>query len=332
MTMIPERRTTLGVVLLTILAMGLRAEGISFPEPVGRDVSSPVAQRVHPTPVDQALAQDLYELTSKHPETLKAMIHEVLCTYVENPETVRVAIELGSPIERLAGRLRRVEVSMEGTVIKKLKLDRGFIVLEDVVLDLPKLVREKRFRFREKGETQFFFEVSEAALNTLLAEKERSLKVRGAHLRLENGRMVFEGKMKVLFFNNHLRLDGRLYARNGTQVFFQPRGLKLDFLPIPGFLLGIINRKLNPVADLENFRFKVDIGRIETTKSRIMLGSADVTPYILEQARAERAGEDIAVVAWPPPRFSRMLAAGHELVRSDTSAGAAVAERVLAEH
>jgi hypothetical protein len=279
--------------------------------------------------VDEALARELYDLSSKHPEKLEALIKEVLCTHIDNPETVQIAMEFGSPIERLAGRIRRVEVSLENTVVKKLRIRRGFIILKNIVLDLPKLVRNKSFRFREKGSTEFLFEVEEKDLNTLLRVKEEKLKVRRAQLRLENGRMVFQGKLRVLFFNNHVKLDGHLFARNGTEVHFTPRSLKLDFLPVPPFLLGIIKKKINPIADLKNFRFNIDIGAIRTTQTRILLGSPGVTDYIEAEVRRERGGITPTVQVWPPEKFSHLIAAGRKSGMIEGIPGSKIAERIL---
>jgi len=324
----PMRVTALALGWALSLAGAAGAEGIAQPRPPTIE-PGPVEQRSRPEAVDEDFAQELYDLTSNRPEELKQLIHEVLCTYIENPDSVRVAIELGSPIERLAGRIRRVEVALEETVIKKLPLTRGLIILEDIVLDLPKLVRDRKFRFRDKGTTSFLFEVTQDALNSLLREKEHKLKVRRARLRLENDRLVFSGKLRVLFFNQHVKLDGRLLAKHGTQVHFDPRSLHLDFLPIPPMLLGILKRKINPLADLKNFRFNVDIGTIRSTQTRLMLGSSDVTGYIDQQVRLERRGDPFEPIYWPPEEFSTLLARGQEVLHSDSSGGATLAERLL---
>lgn len=322
------------VVPSLVLALALagvaptHAEGIAIPRETPANQPSAVPRKQPRKSVDEALAREIYELTSADSSRLEALVKEVLCTYIENPETVRVALSLGSPIERMAGRIRRVEVSLEDSIVKKLRLKRGFIVLENIVLDLPKLVRDRKFRFREKGHTEFLFEVGENDLNELLRVKEEKLKVRRAQLRLENGRMVFQGRLRVLFFNNHVKLDGHLFARKGTEVHFTPRTLKLDFLPVPSFLLGIIRKKINPIADLKNFRFDLDIGAIRTTKSRLLLGSPGVTDYIESEVLAERQGLEREPAAWPPVQFSSLLHSGEGSRREESDASRA-AERIL---
>lgn len=303
------RRPMLTAMLATAVAGCAWAEGIALPAPPTRPTPGPVIESRPPQPdLEEALAAEIYDLTSNRPQELEALIKEVLCTYISNPETVEIALEMGGPISRLAGRIQRVEVAMRDTVIKGLKLSRAFIVVEDAVLDLPKLVREKKFRFREKGKTDFMFEVTEESINHLLDVKATKLKVRDAYLALKDGRMTFSGKVKVLFFKNHVRLDGRLFARNGTEVHFAPTGVRLDFLPIPPFLLGVIRDKMNPLADLKNFRFDVQIGTIETTRSRILLASDGLADQVHEEAARERRGEGIVRASWPPTSHSRLLA------------------------
>lgn len=301
-------RPMIAALLALTLVAGAWAEGIALPTPAGRPTAGPVIETRPPQPdLDEKLAAEIYDLTRNRPDDLRALIKEVLCTYISNPDTVDIAIELGGPIARLAGRLKRVEVAMRGTEVKGLKLSRAFIVLENGVLDLPKLIRDRKFRFREKGKTEFMFEVTEESINHLLDVKAGKLKVRNAYLALKDGRMTFSGKLKVLFFKNHVRLDGRLFARNGTEVHFAPTGVKLDFLPMP-FLLGVIRNKLNPLADLKNFRFDVKIGTIETTRSRILLASDGLSEQVRADAVHERRGLGVSQGAWPPVSHSRLLA------------------------
>lgn len=301
-------RPMMPALLALATACSVWAEGIALPTPAERPTRGPVIESRPPQPdLEEALAAEIYDLTSNRPEELRALIKEVLCTYITNPETVDIAIQMGGPISRLAGRMQRVEVAMKDTVIKGLRLSRAFIVLEDAVLDLPKLVRDKKFRFRDKGKTEFMFEVSEESINHLLDVKAGKLKVRGAYLALKDGRMTFSGKLKVLFFNNHVRLDGRLFARNGTEVHFAPTGVKLNFLPMP-FLLGVIRGKINPLADLKNFRFDVKIGTIETTRSRLLLASDGLAEHVRDEAVRERRGEGVVRASWPPTSHSRLLA------------------------
>jgi hypothetical protein len=276
-------RPMISAMLALATACSVWAEGIALPTPAGRPTAGPVIESRQPQPdLDKKLAAEIYDLTKNRPDDLRALIKEVLCTYITNPETVDIAIQMGGPISRLAGRVQRVEVAMRDTVIKGLKLSRAFIILEDAVLDLPKLVRDKKFRFREKGKTDFMFEVTEESINHLLKVKGRKLKVRNAYLALKDGRMTFTGKVKVLFFKNHVRLDGRLFARNGTEVHFAPTGVRLDFLPVPPFLLGIIRKKMNPLA-----------------------GLAD---KVRDYAVRERRGEGVQRSDWPPTSHTKLLA------------------------
>lgn len=256
---------------------------------------------------DPCLARECYELAVRRPDDLYSLMKKVLATYMENPDTVEMAFAPSSPFERLAGRFKRIEIALRSTKIKKLGLDYGFIVLEDVVIDLPRLVRDHKFRFREKGRTEFLFVVSEEALNGLLKEKGSKLKVKNARLTLDDGHLNFSGRMRVLFFNNHVSVTGRLTPRHGTQIHFDTRALRLDFLPIPGFVRDILERKINPVADLKDFRFNVDLGLIRATPTRLMLGSRDMNEIVLGEAQKEREGRLEDAPLWPPPGHATLL-------------------------
>lgn len=299
---------TLGLIATlgaTALAAQSQAEGMVRPDPSPRP--SQLRLQAARTALSDATSDSIAEIAYRNPERLYKTIRETLAQYIENPESLEMKIRFGDRLERLTGRIDRVEVKLEKARVKGLEVQRGFIVLEDAVLDLPRLIEEKKFRFREKGKTEFYFEVDEDAINSLLDKKGAKLKVRNAKLRLENDRIAFSGKVRFLFFNNHVSLHGSMFARNETEIHFVPQKLRLDFLPVPGMLLGAIRRKINPVADLADFRFHVRIGALESTKSRLLIASKGLAPYVQEEVRIERAGGEPRSTAWPPSEFTQLF-------------------------
>ncbi len=271
--------------------------------------------------LDVTEAGNLYDLAARRPQDLIARIREVLVTYIENPDTVELSVELGSVADTVRGRFPRIVIALRDTVVKKLRVDRGYIVLEEPVLDLHKLVHDGKFRFREKGRTEFVFEVSEPALNSLLDEKGNKLKVKNARMRLEDGHLVFSGRMKVLLFNNHVRVRGWFQPRHGTEVHFNPRAMQIGLWPIPQFLLNAVRDRVNPVADLRDFRFDVQIGAIRTTATRLILASQGLTDYVEGEILVERRGERQAPPRWPSEELLRELARSRE-VRAEHTSGA----------
>lgn len=302
-------RRTIGPALLATLLFtsAVQAEGIAQATPPGPSAPAPAGVALPTGDMDPEISRKIYHWAVHDPSELRALVKEVLCTYVQNPESVEIAFETASPFDTMLGRFPRIEVSMRKTIIKELEIERGYIALEDIAIDLPKLIQDRKFRFRDKGSTDFLFEITEEAVNGLLKRKGNKLKVRNARMRFEDGAMVFSGRMRVLLFRNHVKVRGFFVPKNGTEVHFNPRAMNIDFLPVPGFLLRAIRDRVNPVGDLKDFRFHVDIGAIRTTKTRLLLGSRSFEDHIMAEVEAEREGRLAKGAAWPPEGRARLL-------------------------
>ena len=64
---------------------------------------------------------------------------------------------------------------------------------------------------------------------------------------------------------------GRLVVKDKTRVFFYPDRLKLNHIPIPGFVKRVITTKINPIINLDDFGFIKEISTINLSDGYIEL-------------------------------------------------------------
>lgn len=285
--------------LLTVAALGCspcRAEdgsasvpstavATTIPSP-GRAEASPTTTRSYePVPAsmsDADLRRLIYQETVVDMSGLEARVRNALSSYLDNPSTCRVRFFRGSLGDRAAGRFDRIDVDLEGTVVKSLEVARARLVLHRPLLQLDMLYREGRLRFHDQGKVDFFLHVEEEALNRMLRVKATKLKLRGPTMDLCDGYVRFRGRMKVLFFNNNIRVRGRLTVHEGRKIYFTPHSMQLDFLPIPGFVLRAIAKKINPIADLSGFKLTLDCSVIRIVNDNLYLASESARAMVEE--------------------------------------------------
>lgn len=291
-----RRRAAVMVVLLVAAGAGVssaRASGGYHPE-----LDDPAALRA-----------EIYRMVVQDPALVIKRVEETLFSYLDRPENMKLSIVPETDAKLLAGGFKELTFSFENSVVKDLKIRRAFVHVTDCVVDFEQMLVHEKFRFKEQGKVDLLLTVTEEDLNDVMRRKTSSRKVRNGRLDFRPGQVRFTGGIKLLFFNNQVRVAGRISVRNGNELYFSPQWMNLDFLPIPPFVLRAVSRRMNPVATLEKLKFSADLTIIETTRDSMYVATesmrSEVERLIAEEASrsadAPDEGEPSPAVAGDEP-------------------------------
>ena len=195
-----------------------------------------------------------------NPEKIKERVKNALHKYFKEPEYIKVKFFPTKKGDLVAGYFSRIDVNVRNAKVKELKLDEGFFSFRDITIKLFNLYRDGDLRIKKLKDTQFRFTVTEESINAAILEKKLPLK--NARLAILPGQLYFRGFFKTLFFKSHVETKGRLAIKNNKHIYFYPDRLKLNSLPIPGFVKRTLSRKINPIIDLDDFNFIQSIAEI----------------------------------------------------------------------
>jgi hypothetical protein len=218
---------------------------------------------------EQYLRQLYHDVLNK-PENVKKRVEDAMHKYFKNPEFMEVEF-FPTPQAKIArGYFSRIEITLKGTKIKVLKIKDGWFSLRGITLDLKKLYKDNLIRVKKVEDTKMDVTILEEDLNKAIFEK--NLPIKNPRLTIENRRLSFKGSFKTLFFKSHVDTKGRLEVKNKTEIYFYPDRLKLNSLPIPGFLKRTLSSKINPIIDLNDFSFitKIDEIKLQNRKLQII--------------------------------------------------------------
>lgn len=226
------------------------------------------------SPLDEKTRREIHRMVFQDRSLLLRKVREVLATYVDEPKGVKIElVPAAEPSRLLAGCFDEIRVCLEETEVKGLRIRHAEFRIRNAILDYGKLLEEQKFRFRKEGETDLLLAVRERDLNELFRVKAGKMKLRNPSIDLREDGVRFSGGLRVLFFRNHVKVAGQFVVKDGSQIYFKPRWMNLDMLPIPGFVLRTIARRINPIASFERFKFHVRLDRIRTTREGLYLAT-----------------------------------------------------------
>ena len=194
------------------------------------------------------------------PEKIKTRVEKALFKYFKEPEFINVRFYPTKKGELTLGYFSRIDVTVKEAKVKELMVKDGFFSFKGITIKLFDLYRDNNLRLKELEDTQFRFTVTEESINDAILEKD--LPLRNARLEIFQGQLYFRGYFKTLFFKSHVETKGRLEIKDKKYIYFYPDRLKLNALPIPGFIKRTLSKKINPIIDLDDFNFIKSINEI----------------------------------------------------------------------
>jgi len=203
------------------------------------------------------------------PEAIGRRLKKALERYFKDPEEFKVLIYPTKREKVPLGYFSRIDVHFKRAHIKVLEVEEGSVQIYGLRVNLTNLYRDGNIRIREMEKSKFHFKIKEEALNQAI--KDKNLPVDNARLRISPGRLAFSASFKTLFIRSHVETKGRLEIEDKTRIHFHPERLKLNRIPIPGFVKRTLSHKINPILDLDDFDFIHSIDSIELKHGMIEL-------------------------------------------------------------
>lgn len=142
-------------------------------------------------------------------------------------------------------------------------------------------LRDVRFERKSRsiisvGESSVVAEVLEEDANAYLSARPDGYR----HIRVEltgDGEMAVVVEPRVVGVPVTVRLEGRPEVRNGSDVVFVPDALRVARLNLPRSLLGLVERRINPILRVDELGVPVVLDDVRVEQGRIVVaGTADV--------------------------------------------------------
>jgi hypothetical protein len=222
---------------------------------------------------DKQVKKIIWHMVFKDRNLLKEKINAALNGYLDNPDSVIIDLFPEEPAKLLGGAFKEITVEMRGSEVDSLRVSFAFLRLKECILNFDDLIREKKFSFRDEGSNDFLIQVSEEDLNNVFKAKSDNLRISQPKLDLRPGHVRFSGGIHILFFNEKVRVDGQFTARNDSELHFNPKWMNVGIMPLPGFVLSKIRKSINPIATLEDFKFKIKMDTVRVTNKSFIIAS-----------------------------------------------------------
>lgn len=204
-----------------------------------------------------------------NPDILKEKVSKAFKRYFKSPEKLEFKFYPTNKNKLMTGYFERIDISFQKAQVKVLQIEKASIEFYGLKINLLKLSKNGQIRIKELKQAKFNIKISEKALNEAIFRKKLPLK--NPRLKIGNGVLAFKAHFRTLFIKSFVDTKGRLAVKDKTQVYFYPDRLKLNNLPIPGFVKRVISKKINPIINLDDFDFIKEISDIDLSDGYIEL-------------------------------------------------------------
>lgn len=186
-----------------------------------------------------------------HPEKLEERIRTALAHYIESAEKLEAEFIQPEKSRLLLGEFEKITIRFQRARIKKVVLDEGEFILFKPRIQLNDLYSEGKLRISTMQASDFYLKIQQVHMNQALQEKK--LPLENPELRFLDGHMEFKARFRTLFIKQLVETKGNFEVKDQHEIHFIPFRLKLNHIPLPGFVKNTIRNKINPVLDLKNF-------------------------------------------------------------------------------
>ncbi|MCO4782797.1 MAG: LmeA family phospholipid-binding protein [Candidatus Cloacimonetes bacterium] len=205
----------------------------------------------------------------KDPNSLKGKVTKAFEKYFKSPDKLKIKFYPTKKKSLMRGYFDRIDVTFQNAQVKVLQIENASIQFFGLKINLLKLYKSGQLRIKDLKEAKFRIKISEKALNDAIFRKKLPLK--NPRLKIGNGVLAFKAHFRTLFIKSLVDTKGRLLVKEKSKVFFYPDRLKLNHLPIPGFVKKVISNKINPIINLDDFDFIKEISEIDLSDGYIEL-------------------------------------------------------------
>jgi hypothetical protein len=136
-----------------------------------------------------------------------------------------------------------------------------YLKSQDVVLDIPKLVKDEDIVTKSCKKTTFKARMGETDLNGLFQKKKMPIK--NPKIDLGKGDVTFTGTYQVARLGSNLKLVGEFDVKNETDLWFSVKKAWISGVPLPSSVLNQVLKLVNPLINFSELPFSPRIKKFQ---------------------------------------------------------------------
>ncbi len=211
---------------------------------------------------------------------IRTEFEKALGEYLKADDSMRVLFWPTPAQDILQGKFSRIDIRFRGgrmQGIEDLAVHRGHVSVRDLKFDVEALKSQKKLLIQSVGDMGFRMRVEEGDLNAFLEASQKRLNLQYPKVELKDGKMFFVARVRTLFFNSKVRTEGSFQVNRDFQtVDFRASNVSLNSLPVPGFVVGNLLSRINPIVKLKKFPLVEQI-QIELDEIKIQQGYIELS-------------------------------------------------------
>ena len=190
-------------------------------------------------------------------------VRRYLADYLGPARNYRVRIDR-QDTRLTGGYLSRLDISAEGLRTK------GGFEIESAEAELHGVRFDRKTRSLQSVESSAFTAtVTHAGANAYLAAHDRG--INGLSVEFEEGEIIVHAAPKVLGIAIPVTLRGRGAPDGESKIRFLTDGLAVSRLNLPEPAVRFVERRINPVFDLDELQLPVKLRKVESRKGTLIL-------------------------------------------------------------
>lgn len=207
-----------------------------------------------------------------------SIIHEKLISsmnkLLDNPATLTIELTPYNDERTTLGQFEKIIVVTSNGSVDGLMLYKADIEFEDVELDTTKLIRHEEIDPVSMKNINMDVTITQDDLNNFLEEKSRSIKVSNPRVELSPGKIELSGSARYGLLRARFWASGDFSIADEREIWFHARRMRLNHMSMPRSFIGSIVKRINPVLNLEQFPFKLNLSEIRIEEEKMIFTSS----------------------------------------------------------
>lgn len=206
------------------------------------------------------------------------IIHEKLVSsmnkLLNNPATLTIELTPYDDERTTLGQFEKIVVVTSNGKVDGLMLHQADIEFEDVELDTTKLIRHEEIDPISMKNINMDVTITQDDLNSFLEDKSRSIKVNNPRVEMSPGKIELSGSARYGLIKARFWASGDFSIAEEREIWFHARRMRLNHMSMPRSFIGSIVKRINPVLNLEQFPFKLNLSEILIEEGKMIFTSS----------------------------------------------------------
>ncbi|MGM0606932.1 MAG: hypothetical protein ACQESP_00805 [Candidatus Muiribacteriota bacterium] len=214
---------------------------------------------------------------SSDPEEFKSLISNVIAEKYFEGEFEKIDFifpEIGY-YNLVTGYLPYIKIVSEKILLDDLLTDFLYLELSNIKLDLDALYNKNKLKPNSEMQARIYVEISEKELNNLLKKKQDKIKVGNPDVKIRKDKIILSGNVRAMFMSSSVESRGRFEIKDKRYVYFKTDYIKVSRIRLPRFMLNNIIKTINPVLDIGEFGFDIEVDNITMYPQKGVISSFD---------------------------------------------------------